>query len=153
MPKTSKSNTAPVIQKAPAAAAAPVRATTTTAPDAKPGAPTSNGAKNDQTKPIQSVAGRFPASEGHEVTFKYVAHDAKDVNVAGSFNGWHPEAAPLKKSSAGEWSVQLKLNAGKYEYRFVVDGKWCEDPHATQRGVNPYGGFNSILNVPPGARS
>jgi hypothetical protein len=40
------------------------------------------------------------------------------------------------------------LRSGQYEYRFVVDGEWCEDPQATQRVANPHGGFNSVLTVP-----
>ena len=40
------------------------------------------------------------------------------------------------------------LRSGQYEYRFVVDGRWIEDPGASQRVASPYGGFNSILKLP-----
>ena len=70
------------------------------------------------------------------------------VNVAGNFNGWRPEATPLKNTGAGEWLVRLRLRSGQYEYRFVVDGRWSEDPRASQRVANPYDGFNSVLMVP-----
>ena len=71
-----------------------------------------------------------------------------EVNLAGNFNGWRPEATPLKYTVAGEWAVRLMLRSGQYEYRFVVDGRWSEDSRASQRVANPYGGFNSVLLVP-----
>jgi 1,4-alpha-glucan branching enzyme len=70
------------------------------------------------------------------------------VNVAGNFNGWRPEATPLENTGAGEWLVRLRLRSGQYEYRFVMDGRWSEDPRASQRVANPYGNFNSVLLVP-----
>lgn len=151
MPKTTKANTATVIQKTPPASGPATR--TATALETKSALSTVNGAKKDEPKPIQSLAERFPAPVDQEVTIRYVAPDARDVKVAGNFNGWHPDATPLKKSGVGEWAIQLKLRPGKYEYRFVVDGKWCDDPHASLRGANPFGGFNSILEVPNTART
>lgn len=68
--------------------------------------------------------------------------------MAGNFNGWRPEATPLKNIGAGEWVVRLMLRSGLYEYRFVVDGWWSEDSRASQRVANPYGSFNSVLLVP-----
>ena len=54
----------------------------------------------------------------------------------------------MKNTGAGKWIIRLMLRSGQYEYRFVVDGRWCEDPQAGQRTANPYGGFNSVLLVP-----
>ena len=70
------------------------------------------------------------------------------MTVAGNFNGWRTDATPLKKMGGGKWAVPVMLRSGEYEYRFIVDGQWCEDPDATQRAANPYGGFNSVLIVP-----
>jgi hypothetical protein len=47
----------------------------------------------------------------------------------------------------------LMLRSGQYEYRFVVDGRWSEDPRASQRVANPYGDFNSVLIVPLAVRT
>jgi hypothetical protein len=33
-----------------------------------------------------------------------------------------------------------------------VDGRWSEDPGASQRVANPYGDFNSVLVVPLAVR-
>jgi hypothetical protein len=97
---------------------------------------------------IQPVAERFPALEEQEIILAFFAPKAREVKVAGNFNGWRPEATPLKNTGAGEWVVRLMFRSGQYEYRFVVDGRWSEDPRASQRVANPYGDFNSVLLVP-----
>jgi len=103
--------------------------------------------------PIQPVAERFPALEEQEIIFTLFAPKARAVNVAGNFNDWLPEAVPLKNMGAGKWAVRLKLRSGQYEYRFVVDGRWREDPRASQRVANPFGDFNSVLLVPLDVRT
>ncbi len=86
--------------------------------------------------------------EEQEIILTLFAPKARAVNVAGNFNGWCPETTPLKNMGAGKWAVRLKLRSGLYEYRFITDGRWSEDPRAAQRVANPYGGFNSVLLVP-----
>lgn len=102
---------------------------------------------------VQPVSDRFPALEEQEITFTFFAAEARAVHVAGNFNRWCPEATPLKNTGTGEWGVRLMLRSGQYEYRFVVDGRWSEDPRASQRVANPYGGFNSVLLVPLAVRT
>ena len=80
---------------------------------------------------IQPISERFPALEEQEVGLTLYAPDAKIVQVAGSFNGWRPEVSPLEPTGSGAWSAQLLLKSGQYEYRFVVDGVWTDDPQAT----------------------
>lgn len=102
---------------------------------------------------IQPVSRRFPAMERKEVAFTFFSSEAREVNVAGCFNDWEPGATPLKNMGDGKWSAFLKLRSGQYEYRFIVDGHWIEDPGASQRNANSHGGFNSILVVPLAVRT
>ena len=53
--------------------------------------------------PIQPVLERFPALEKQEVILTYFDTEAREVKVAGDFNGWIPEASPLKNTGAGKW--------------------------------------------------
>lgn len=85
--------------------------------------------------------------EEQEVVLTFYAPAAKSVQVAGNFNGWRPEASPLQQTKSGEWSITLRLKSGRYEYRFVMDGAWTDDPQAIQRTPNPHGGLNSVLEV------
>jgi 1,4-alpha-glucan branching enzyme len=101
--------------------------------------------KNPQA--IQPVAERFPALEEQEVVLTFCAPEAHMVEVAGSFNGWHPQANPLERAGAGDWTARLMLKSGRYEYRYVVDGVWTDDPQALPKAANPYAGFNAVLLV------
>ena len=60
--------------------------------------------------------------------FSYLAEDAKAVSLAGSFNGWNSQSTPMTNKNSGEWTVDLELAPGVYEYRYVVDGEWCSEP-------------------------
>jgi len=96
---------------------------------------------------IQPIAERYPALENEEVTLSYCAPAAEEVCVAGTFNNWSADSAPLKPARDGNWSIQLNLKAGRYEYRFVVDGEWQDDPGAAESVPNPYGGRNAVLKI------
>ncbi len=67
------------------------------------------------------------------------------VAVAGSWNGWAPQALVQSPDTAGLWETEVELSPGTYEYRFLVNGHhWIKDPR------NPrYGGShsNSLLRV------
>ena len=96
---------------------------------------------------MQPISARLPALEEQEVILTLLAPEAGQVNVAGNFNGWHPKATPMKSTDTGKWVVRLLLRSGQYEYRFVIDGVWTDDPRAMQSAANPYGGLNSVLTV------
>ena len=81
------------------------------------------------------------------VLLELVQPGAKTVCVAGSFNQWKPEQAPLSPAGNGRWVGDLAVNPGRYEYLFVVDGQWLPDPNAKETVQNPYGGKNSVLTV------
>jgi 1,4-alpha-glucan branching enzyme len=101
----------------------------------------------EPTQPVQLIADRFPALEEREILLAFYAPEAEVVQVAGTFNGWCPEANPMQRAGSGEWTVRLGLKAGRYEYRFVADGIWADEPDERQRVPNPYGRHNSVLEV------
>jgi hypothetical protein len=41
----------------------------------------------------------------------------------------------------------MKLAPGKYRYRLVVDGKWQQDPYNEISELNPFGEYNSVINI------
>src|ERR1017187_5353746 len=63
--------------------------------------------KADPPLPIQPVAERFPALEEQEIILTFFAPEAREVNVAGVFNSWRPDATPLKNTGDKEWVVRL----------------------------------------------
>lgn len=73
----------------------------------------------------------------------------EQVAIAGSFNDWHPNVTPMIRLSDGKWTKELLLAPGRYEYRFVVDGEWVDDPAAAELIPNPFGSANAVLEVRP----
>ncbi|MHB1305948.1 MAG: glycogen-binding domain-containing protein [Limisphaerales bacterium] len=73
--------------------------------------------------------------------------DVQEVGIAGSFNDWHPNVTPMIRLHDGKWAKELALPPGRYEYRFVVDGEWVDDPTATELIPNPFGAANAVLVV------
>jgi chromosome partitioning protein len=85
---------------------------------------------------------------GDAVTFVTLYPHAQTVQVAGDFNNWQPTATPLEKvGSSGVWQTKIKLPAGKYHYRLVVNGQWQQDPYNELTELNPFGEFNSVVEV------
>ena len=62
----------------------------------------------------------------NEVTFQFKFPGAKKVKVYGSFNSWS-KGFVLEKASGSEWKQTVELDRGRYEYKFLVDGKWRYD--------------------------
>ena len=72
---------------------------------------------------------------------------AQKVCIAGSFNDWHPTVTPMIRLEDGKWAKELALLPGRYEYRFIVDGQWVDDPAATELIPNSFGTANAVLVV------
>jgi len=73
---------------------------------------------------------------------------AENVQIAGDFNNWQPQKTSMQKiGQAGVWQTKLKLPQGRYRYRLVVDGQWQQDPYNENTELNPFGGFNSVVQV------
>ena len=86
------------------------------------------------------------------VNLKIDAPRAGSVYVAGTFNDWSTSSYPLKElkggTSKGVWQRMLYLKPGEYEYRFVVDGVWQDDPNASsEKRMNEFGTYNDVLRV------
>jgi 1,4-alpha-glucan branching enzyme len=96
---------------------------------------------------IEPISERFPALEEQVAVLTFYAPTAKAVHVAGTFNDCRSDTTPMEHIGSEEWSARLLLKSGRYEYRFVVDGVWVDDPQAMQSAVNPFGGLNSVLTV------
>ncbi len=82
------------------------------------------------------------------VVFVTLYPRADSVQIAGDFNNWQPEQTPMQKvGESGIWQTEMNLSPGRYRYRLVVDGQWQQDPYNEVTELNPFGGFNSIIDV------
>lgn len=82
-----------------------------------------------------------------EVNFSFNAPTARSVFVVGDFNDWTKNDKYSLEKKDGIWTKKMLLKKGKYQYKFIVDDKWLEDPVNPQTIPNPYGELNSILEI------
>ena len=81
------------------------------------------------------------------VAFVLPLCDAKRVSLSGDFNGWSPDATPMKRYDDGHWETTVELAPGRYEYKFVRDGEWMPDLLARENVWNQHGTLNSVIEV------
>jgi 1,4-alpha-glucan branching enzyme len=79
--------------------------------------------------------------------FKFPAPEAQKVFLAGEFNQWDHRANPMEKDQQGIWKTTLSLKPGRYEYRFLVDSKWENDPSCSSFVPNEFGSLNCVRIV------
>ncbi len=82
-----------------------------------------------------------------KIQFEIIVPEAQEVYLTGDFNNWDTSMKPMKKDKKGIWKTALSLNPGRYEYRFLVDGKWENDPSCCNCVPNEFGSHNCVRIV------
>lgn len=83
----------------------------------------------------------------YPIRIGYFKPEAREVYLAGSFNGWDSRATPLVRDAFGDWSIELSLPSGEHRYRLLVDGVWQDDPSAQRMEANPFGSYDAVIVV------
>jgi len=86
-----------------------------------------------------------PKIKKPKITFSLNSSDAKEVILMGDFNNWSPKKHPMQRDENGIWKKAVMLPPGKYEYKFIVDGQWKEDPQNHLACPNDFGTCNNVL--------
>ncbi len=87
-------------------------------------------------------------SEGVVFSFKAPAGTSA-VYLAGEFNGWRPDLDLMSDDDGdGTWTMTYDLAPGTYQYKFVADGSWHQDPNNPKAAPDGFGGNNSVIVVP-----
>ncbi|HAH23834.1 MAG TPA: hypothetical protein DCL77_08765 [Prolixibacteraceae bacterium] len=90
------------------------------------------------------VANAFTYSQNKALFYLPANKTAQRVYISGTFNNWSTTQTPMKMMGNG-WMVELKLNPGKYAYKFIVDGRWTTDPSNKLRERGDAGAYNSVV--------
>jgi chromosome partitioning protein len=85
-----------------------------------------------------------PAVTSEGVMFTIEAPDAERVQLAGDFNNWTLDGSEME-ANGGVWTKVVQLPPGRYRYRYVVDGRWQNDPLNSAVEPNRFGGHDSVL--------
>jgi len=85
-------------------------------------------------------------NRGPKASFILLLVDATDVSVAGSFSAWEP----ITLSDAdgdGIWRVDIFLAPGRYEYAFIIDGRWWGHDPLADEYVRSFGEYSSVRYI------
>lgn len=97
-----------------------------------------------------------PQIKEDSVEFIYYDKNAKNVKIGFTDSRDHGvkrkgkqdlNPIPMKKDSNGFWMVELKLEPGRYRYKFIVDGKERFDPKNPDKEDDGYAGIVSVLII------
>lgn len=103
--------------------------------------------KNPVSTATKKTAPKKPRKTIQSTEFSLYAPEASRVFLAGEFNDWDPTSHPMRKFKKGVHTKKVKLEPGRYEYKFVVDGQWQADPENGNRLISDIGSENSVLEV------
>ncbi len=83
-----------------------------------------------------------------KVHFSTTHLEASEIKLIGTFNDWdESKAIEMQPNEEGQWSVDIKLKPGRYEYLYLIDGTPHTDRDNPETVTNNYGGENSLLVV------
>lgn len=97
---------------------------------------------------VKKMPPPVPSLTGN-TTFKLSGHtDAEAVAIYGSFNDWNQTKNYCVKDIDG-WICRVDLAAGKYTYKFLVDGVGMNDPSNPLTEDDQDGSKNSVIVIKP----
>lgn len=96
-------------------------------------------------RPLKEIYGPVPVPGG--VLFRINAPGAREVSLIGNFNGWGEPVRMNDDDEDGVWIAIARLDPGTYEYKFIVDGNWQNDPSNPVDVDDRHGGKNSLVVV------
>ena len=107
------------------------------------GKKTENGQNTVLKNPIVTA-------DGLKFIYRLKAIPQHDIFLAGGFNGWNPadKSYQLSKGADGTWSATVKIDKGRWEYKFVVDGQQYSDTEAKELEPDGTGGQKSLVSAP-----
>ncbi len=90
--------------------------------------------------------GPSPFADGEGTVFAVAAPRADSVAVMGDFSAWQPVQLEDREGK-GVWTAILELPPGRYEYAFLVDGRWVGQDPVADEYVRSFGEYASVRYV------
>ena len=86
-------------------------------------------------------------SKKKKTRFKFKSKKAREVFLCGDFNNWCDHDLPMKQVGDDVFEIEIQLMPGEYEYKFLADGIWHNDPGCMWHVPNVWGSENSVIKV------
>ena len=86
-------------------------------------------------------------SKDGTVRFVFPGAIANSVFLVGDFNKWDEHSLPMQKTSSNRFELELKIPPGDYQFKYLADGIWWNDPEADDFRPNYWGSEDSVLKV------
>lgn len=84
--------------------------------------------------------------DGRWAEFQFYRPHAKEVSIVGDFNGWRPGELRMVRADSGHWSARVRLECGRFRFRYLADGQWYTDYAAFGVQAGPFG-FDGVVKV------
>jgi len=73
--------------------------------------------------------------------------DSSSVEISGLDIGWGQRIPLTYDKEKGAWFLEKVLPEGRYEYKYIVDGKWVCNEHENITKPNADGHVNNYVQV------
>ncbi|XP_030484234.2 phosphoglucan phosphatase LSF1, chloroplastic isoform X1 [Cannabis sativa] len=90
--------------------------------------------------------GRHDGPATHAVTFVWNGHEGEEVNLVGDFTGNWKEPVPAHHKGGPRFEVEIKLQQGKYYYKYIVNGNWRHSPSSPSERDDS-GNVNNVIVI------
>jgi hypothetical protein len=113
-----------------------------------PAKKTATNAVTDASPRTAAAKKSAAAVEEQKITkFCFEAPAAGLVKLVADFTDWEKSPLDMIRTDNGIWATVVPLQPGRYAYRFIVDGQWCDDPYPVHSAPNPFGTTNSVIEI------
>jgi len=105
-------------------------------------------AMREEGGPLEGIP-LSPQVDASGVTFWLYDNSSRQVHVRGSWDDWSAPGIAAEQVRPCVWRAHMPpLDAGRYGYKFLLDGwVWLDDPDNPRKEPNGYGSFNTILEI------
>ncbi|KAF8780274.1 hypothetical protein HU200_001950 [Digitaria exilis] len=81
------------------------------------------------------------------ITLKWEDDSCSSVEISGVDIGWGQRIPLTYDKEKGAWFLEKELPEGRYEYKYIVDGKWLCNEHENITKPNADGHVNNYIQV------
>jgi 1,4-alpha-glucan branching enzyme len=82
-----------------------------------------------------------------KVKFFWRNPSAHRVYLVGDFNRWDEHSHPMRKMADEKFELALDLPPGQYQFKYLADGIYWNDPDADDYVDNYWGSEDSVIRI------